>query len=116
MLEGLRAALDTTGYDFVLAAWRSPPEGADYGCYMLDGQNALTTGEGAASEIMLTGTVDYFTKDHSMTPKETIEAALNSLDCFWALESVQFEEESGYIHYEWSFVDTNGNISSARDQ
>ena len=111
MLDGLRAALDSTGFDFAFCAWRSPQKGADYGCYMLDGQEALTTGSGAASEIMLTGTVDYFTKDSSMTPKNTIETALNALGCFWELESVQLEDESGYIHYEWRWIDTNGNIS-----
>lgn len=111
MLDGLHDALAATGYDFVLAAWRRSPEnGGSYGLYMLDGQNALATSAGPASEIMLTGTVDFFTKDKTLTPKNAIEAALNGTGCFWKLESVQFEEVSGYIHYEWTWRDIGGTL------
>lgn len=110
MLDGLQNALAATGYDFVLAAWRQPPGDRDYGVYFCDGQEALSTSAGPASEIMLTGTVDFFTKDKTLTPKTAIEAALNGTGCFWKLESVQFEEVSGYIHYEWSWRDTSGTL------
>lgn len=110
MLDGLHDALAATGYDFVLAAWRQPPGDRDYGVYFCDGQDALATSAGPASEIMLTGTVDFFTKDKTLTPKNAIEAALNGTGCFWKLESVQFEEVSGYIHYEWSWRDTHGTL------
>lgn len=113
MLDGLKAALTATGFDFVFAAWRRPPDDDDYGAYFLDGQEALTTGQGAASEKMLTGYIDYYTKDPSETPKNTIETALDALGCYWQLESVQFENESGYIHYEWMWTDTIGTINAA---
>ena len=111
MLDGLRAALESTGYDFTFAAWRQPPGDRDYGVYFCDGQEALSTGAGPASEIMLTGYIDLYTKDHSVNPKRAIESALKTLGCFYELESIQFEEESGYIHYEWNWRDDNGAIS-----
>ena len=61
---------------------------------------------------MLTGYVDLYTKDPSVNPKRTVENLLNALGCFYALESIQFEEESGYIHYEWTFTDTTGALNA----
>lgn len=116
MLDGLRAALESTGYDFTFAAWRQPPGDRDYGVYFCDGQDALSTGAGPASEIMLTGYIDLYTKDPSGDPKRTVESALNALGCFYKLESIQFEEESGYIHYEWTWRDDNGAISFSGDR
>lgn len=107
MLEGLKAALDATNYNFANVAWTKAPAG-DYGTYYCDGQEELRTGASSVSELMLHGFVDYFTRDNSSTPKATIEAALDGLGIWWSLESIQFESETGYIHYEWRWVDTNG--------
>ena len=52
---------------------------------------------------MLQGTVDYFTRDDSGTPKTTVETALDGAGIAWYLNSVQLEEDTGYIHYEWVF-------------
>jgi hypothetical protein len=109
MLDGLKTALDATEYDFRFAAWSKAPEG-DYGVYFADGQNALSSDEDSASEAMLEGWVDYFTRDASETPKSTIEAALRGLGIWWTLESIQFEDDTGYIHYEWRWRDTNGKV------
>ena len=44
--------------------------------------------------------VDYFTKTEF---DATIDSISSFLDGFgsWRIESVQYEEETGYIHYEW---------------
>ena len=47
--------------------------------------------------------MDYYTRDDSGTPKTTIETALDSVPVAWYLNSVQFESDTGYIHYEWVF-------------
>lgn len=47
------------------------------------------------------GTIDYFTKE-DMDPKiDEIQAALNGACISFSLNSVQYEDETGYIHYEW---------------
>ena len=49
------------------------------------------------------GTIDYFTKvdmDQNLT---LIHDALMTAEISFTLESVQYEEETGYIHYEWRF-------------
>lgn len=47
------------------------------------------------------GTLDYFTKTEDDPQVTTIENALDALPIGWTLNSVQHEEETGVIHFEW---------------
>lgn len=47
------------------------------------------------------GTIDYFTKTEDDSQTTVIEQTLDSLPIGWTLNSVQYEEETGVIHYEW---------------
>lgn len=100
MLSDLVTALDATKLAFAHFGWSKAPAG-DYGVYAEDGANDLNADD-IHAEKAVQGTVDYFTRDDSGTPQATIEAALEGV-CAWYLESVQFEEDTGYIHYEWVF-------------
>ena len=51
----------------------------------------------------LGGTIDYFTKTDFDPNIDAIQNALKSAEISFLLESVQYEEETGYIHYEWKF-------------
>ena len=35
--------------------------------------------------------------------KTAIEAALEAARCAWYLNSIQFEQDTGYVHLEWVF-------------
>lgn len=107
MLDGLRYALDQTGFEWAFGGWSSAPKG-DFGAYTLSGQVQFRGDGDSGSEIMLRGYVDYFTHDKTLHPKVAIENALRSIGLWWNLESVQFEPETGYIHYEWGWADTEG--------
>lgn len=48
-----------------------------------------------------TGTVDFFTKAENDPDMQKIEAALDSIRIGWRLNSIQYEPDTGYIHYEW---------------
>ena len=100
-MDELIKALDKTGLKFAHFGWSKAPSG-DYGVYAEDGANDLVAGN-LHVEKVLQGTVDYFTRDDSGTPKRTIEAAMDSVPVAWYLNSIQFEPDSGYIHYEWVF-------------
>ena len=100
MLSDLVTALDATKLPFAHFGWSKAPAG-DYGVYAEDGANDLNADDIHAEKVMQ-GTVDYFTRDDSGAPQATIEAALEGV-CAWYLNSVQFEEDTGYIHYEWVF-------------
>lgn len=47
------------------------------------------------------GTLDYFTKDEDDPNIEAFQLALNRARISWLLNSVQYEDETGFIHYEW---------------
>ncbi len=52
---------------------------------------------------VIQGTIDYFTKMEYDPNMVSIQQKLNSIDIAWTLNSVQYEEETKYIHYEWVF-------------
>jgi hypothetical protein len=68
-----------------------------------DGQANAIWADGRMQEQAISGTVDYFTKMEYDANIALIQAALNDAGVSWRLESVQYEEFSGYIHHEWSW-------------
>lgn len=100
-MDELKTALTGTGYKFAHYGWSRAPTG-DYGVYSEDGANDLIAGNVHAEKV-LQGTVDYFTRDDSGEPKQVIEAALDSVPVAYYLNSIQFESDTGFIHYEWVF-------------
>lgn len=102
MLEQLKTALDATGLQFAFAAWSKAPSG-DYGVYTPDGATDLEADDQHA-EKAITGTVDYFTRSDGGTEKALIETALDGVEGLaWSLNSVQYENDTGYLHLEWAF-------------
>ena len=94
-------ALQATGYQFAHYAWSEAPAG-DYGPYAEDsGEDFIA--DGKHIERGTVGYINYFTRDDSETPRTTIEEALNSINIQWNLNTVQYENDTGYIHYEWEF-------------
>ena len=55
------------------------------------------------NEQVITGTVDLFTKDEYDQLIDDIQNALSGADISFILNSVQYEEETEFIHYEWRF-------------
>lgn len=51
----------------------------------------------------LQGTIDYFTKTEYDPNVSAIQIALDDAEIYWRLNSVQCEDNTGYIHYEWVF-------------
>lgn len=105
MMETLKAALKSTGYEFAHYAWASDAKQRkrDHGIYAEDGQNVLHASNGRA-ETAVQGTVHYFTRDDSGAPQKAIEAALEAAEgVAWYLDTIQYEQDTGFIHYAWVF-------------
>ena len=49
------------------------------------------------------GTIDLYTKDEDDAWIAEIPDALNTARIGWMLNSVQYEDETRFIHYEWVF-------------
>ena len=69
-----------------------------------DGEGDSLHSNNIKSEQVISGTIDYFTKIEYDTNVDLIQETLNNAECLaWQLNSVQYEEETNLIHYEWSF-------------
>lgn len=100
-MDELITALTETGYSFAHFGWSKAPDG-DYGVYAEDDQLALYA-DNKPVEKVLQGTIDYFTRDDSGKPMSVIEGKLEKYNVPYRMESIQFEPDTGYIHYEWVF-------------
>jgi hypothetical protein len=97
-MDRLEAALAGTGLLFARYAWDKAPNG-DYGVISIShGDDFIADGHHAERGTHFF--VDYFTRDTSDAPRNAIETALDGVSAF-SLRSVQHEDETNYIHYEW---------------
>jgi len=69
-----------------------------------DSEGDTVHADGRKVERAITGTIDYFTKTEDDPVVKQIETALDRADGLaWYLNSIQYEQDTGYIHYEWVF-------------
>lgn len=83
--------------------------------YEADGQNDkyivwAEDSEGSSLEAdnkklfkTIQGTIDYFTKADEDETVTKIENALTEAQISYSLNSVQYEDDTKFIHYEWLF-------------
>ena len=99
MLDRLQAALAKLTdrcYHYFAGPNTAPP----YITWLEDGDNDLNAGN-AHAERCYTGSTHLFTKNEDDPLFERIPAALESIGASWYLNSVQYEDDTGLIHYEW---------------
>ena len=99
MLERLKSALEALTdrcYHYVAAPNTTPP----YITWMEDGDNDLMAGN-VHAEQCYTGSAHLFTKTEGDSLFEQIPAALEGIGASWYLNAVQYEDDTGLIHYEW---------------
>lgn len=68
-----------------------------------DNQAGSVWADGRMVEQSIEGTIDYFTKVENDANVPKIQNALNDAGISFRLNSVQYERDTGYIHYEWTF-------------
>lgn len=72
-----------------------------YFVWQEDSRNDLVVGDRHA-EKAVEGTTDLYTKQEYDPWADEFEAALDADGCIvWRLNSYQYEEETGFHHYEW---------------
>ncbi|MEG0528529.1 MAG: hypothetical protein RR531_13535 [Longicatena sp.] len=74
-----------------------------YIVWMEDGEGDSLFAENANNDMSISGTIDLFTKAEYDILCERIPETLSKNDICWKLNSVQYEEETKLIHYEWIF-------------
>lgn len=79
-----------SGMEFPCVVWAE--EGAD----------ALNA-DGNAAEQALRGTLDYFTPQDIDPMIDRIQKQFRAMGLGWSLESVQYEQDTGLVHWEWTW-------------
>jgi hypothetical protein len=100
-LNDVRDALLTVGVPvFHYTAFEQSNE---YIVWAEDNQADSVWADGLMQEQSIEGTIDYFTKTENDPNVQKIQDALNDGSISWRLNSVQYEDDTKYIHYEWIF-------------
>lgn len=73
-----------------------------------DGQSGALYADNKMQEQVIQGTIDYFTKTENDPNVAAIQQALNNAEISFKLNSVQYEDDTKFIHYEWVFEVENG--------
>lgn len=102
ILGRLKAALLTvTGQCY---HYRRPPEPkAGYIIWMEDSEAAAIGADNKKAEQQIHGTIDYYTLLEFDPVIDDIQEALNMAEIGFRINSVQYEDETNLIHYEWEF-------------
>lgn len=69
-----------------------------------DGEDNSFNANDRRAEQQIHGTADYFTKEEYDDAVDLIQECFEKLeDVTWRLNSVQYEDETNLIHYEWEW-------------
>ena len=79
-----------------------------YFVWQEEGGRSDLTAESRHAETAVAGTTDLFTKTEFDTWAEEIEAAFSAKGIAWYKSSVQYEEDTGFIHHEWVWEAVDG--------
>lgn len=82
--------------------WRAKAD-PPYLIWAEDGEATSFHGDNHKQEQQIHGTADYFTKTEFDQTIDGIQDALNGVMAGWRLNSVQYEDDTGLIHYEWEW-------------
>lgn len=100
-LSDLRdALLEVTQDTFHYEATHKPDK---YIVWAEDTESDAGYGDNKKITQVIQGTIDYYTKTEFDPNVKLIQEKLNSIDIAWRLNSIQHEEDTKFIHYEWIF-------------
>ena len=78
---------------------------SNYGVWHELGEKDSHSSDNKKQEQQIQGYLDYYTLVEYDPVIDMIQEALNNLNCGgWTLNSVQYEDETNLIHYEWYFT------------
>lgn len=104
MYDSLVAALTALqDIDFTQYEWATRPSG-DFGTVQLDFEAPADVGDNGKRDRAMAGSVDLFLHSINRTKITEVETILeNILGSEWSLNSIQYETETGLLHFEWAF-------------
>ena len=98
-LDRIKTALMTVGVP--VSHYTALKKPSKYIVWAEDGQSDSVWADGKMQEQTIQGTADYFTKTENDPNVDAIQAALTVAGISFRMNSVQYEDDTKYIHYEW---------------
>lgn len=98
-----------TWYERIIAAHRAVTDAVShaarvkserYFVWQEDGSNDLA-GDNGHCERVMTGTTDLYTKQELDPWADALGESFDAHGIAWALNSAQYEADTGFYHYEW---------------
>ena len=84
-------------------AWDTRPD-TDYMVIAIDGEVNNMTADNHQTNQAPEGTIDLYSKSNDRELVHQIQNALRGFDgCAWYLNSVQYEDDTRLLHWEWVF-------------
>lgn len=103
LYEQLLTSLAATGLPVAEYAWDTRPD-TSYLVVAIDQEAASLEADGKKTNQAPQGTVDLYSITSDREQMQSVQAALDALDgCAWYLNSVQYEDDTRLIHWEWVF-------------
>lgn len=100
-LKDLRDVLITVGVP--VYHYEAHKQDDKYIVWAEEGQGNADYADNKMISQTIEGTVDYYTKEEFDSNFDLIQETFNSAGIAWSLNSIQHEEETKYIHYEWTW-------------
>lgn len=98
LIEALRQVLPIAEY-----AWDVRPD-TDYLVIAIDSEANSLQADGKKVNQAPQGTVDLFTFSNDREVMQSVQNVLDTFDgCAWYLNSVQYEDDTRLLHWEWVF-------------
>lgn len=83
---------------------------APYFVYGEDAQDTSFYADDRLRSQALQGTIDYFTLNGEDEAVDELQKALNAAEIKFWLNSVQYEDETNLVHYEWLWEVGNDQV------
>ena len=94
----------TTAYHYR----RPDKKEAPYLVWQEDGEGEIQKADNAKVVITLEGSADYYTAEEFDPVIDALQEKFSALHLVWRLDAVQYEEETGLIHYSWKWETSYG--------
>ena len=94
--DALRSVLPNSVFHYIA----STKHGDEY-IVWAEEESADLKADDRSVEVAMTGTIDLFTKTEYSPRIDAIEAALANAGVSYSINSVQYETDTNFIHYEW---------------
>lgn len=104
-LKRVRDALNLTSARGRVGHYQKPTaKQPSYIVWQEDGEEQAFQADNRKASVQITGTIDLYTQVEYDPLVDEVCEVLSEDEISWTIQSVQYEDETKLIHYEWRFT------------